>query len=311
MDLRALFFACLCGTVLPLANAQSPTAATPNPADYDAGPVLQAGLADAKFRWWAPPGVKLRGVLVLIPGRSGDGRGMAANPEWQALAAKAQFGIVACALINPQDNPYQYQNDPNGATTALIDSAVKTVLAQNKVPLQNPPLAFWGHSAGGIVSQNYCSRHPERVVGAVLLRSPRGPGGLAPGKEAIPLLVLVGKKDKPEWVQESLANYEKGHGQRAVWTLAAHPNEGHEAGKTQPLALAHLAAAIALRLPPPGGFSSEAVRPRRLSRESGWLGDPATGEIGTALTFKGKKADATWLLDESTAKAWQAYLQGQ
>ena len=260
--------------------------------------------------WWAPPDVKPRGVLVLIPGRGGDGRAMADNADWQALATKMQFGIVACALLIAQDNPFQYQQDPNGATSALINSAVKAILEQNKVPLKNPPLAFWGHSAGGNVSANYCSRHPERVVAAVLLRATAGPRELTPGKENVPMLVLVGKKDKPEWVSESIKSYEQGHARQARWTLAAHPNEGHEAGKTQPLAFAHLAAAATLRLPPPGsgGFSSEPVRPKRLARESGWLGDPTTGEIGSFSSYRGKKTNATWLLDESTAKAWQAYL---
>jgi len=315
MVARTLLFLFLFGMAAPLARAQNAGAApspssTPGLAEYDAGAVPQAGLVGAKFRWWAPANSKPRGVLVLIPGRGGDGRGMADNAEWQALAAKIQFGIVACNLVNPPENPFQYQNDPNGATTALIDAAVNALLAQNKVPLHNPLLAFWGHSAGGIVAQNYCSKHPERVVAAVLVRSPRGPGGLAPGKENIPLLVCVGKKDKPEWVSESLGNYEKGHAQHAEWTLAANPNEGHEVGKTQALAFAHLAAAAAQRLPTSAGFSSETVRPKRLTHESGWLGDPDTAEIASYLSFNGKKKDAVWLLDESTAKAWQAYLRG-
>lgn len=319
MATRFLVFLFLLGIVQPLSQAQNapPVAAVPGQsptvapsfAEYDAGAAPQIGLQAAKFRWWAPANVKVRGVLVLLPGRGGDGRGMAGNPTWQALATKIQFGIVACFLQNPQDNPFQYQGDPNGAISALIDKSVNAILAQNKVPLKDPPLVFWGHSAGGNVTQNYCSRHPDRVVAAVLARCPGGPGGLAPGKDNVPTLILVGKKDKPEWVSESLANYEKGHAVHATWTLALNPNEGHEVGNTQALASAHIAAAVAARLPVPM-FASESVKPKRLARESGWLGDSATYEIASYPSFSGKKTSATWLLDETTAKAWQTYLRG-
>jgi len=303
-----LFLFCMAAS---LARAQNVSPATPTPgfAEYDAGAAPQIGLQAAKFRWWAPANVKVRGVLVLVPGRGGDGRGMAGDPNWQALATKIQFGIVACFLQNPADNPFQYQNDPNGAVSALVDKAVNAILAQNKVPLKDPPLAFWGHSAGGNVTQNYCSRHPDRVVAATLIRCPGGPGGLAPGKESVPMLICVGQKDKPDWVKESLANYEKGHALHANWTLALNPNEGHEVGKTQALASTHIATAVALRLPAPM-FASESVKPKHLARETCWLGDPSTYEIANQATFTGKRKDAVWLLDEMTAKAWQAYLRG-
>ena len=311
-SLVSLFLFCI---AVSLARAQtaspvpSPSVA-PGFAEYDAGAAPQIGLQAAKFRWWAPPNVKVRGVLLLVPGRGGDGRGMAGNADWQTLATNIQFGIVACFLSNPPENPFQYQGDPNGAVTALIDKSVNAILAQNKVPLKNPPLAFWGHSAGGNVTQNFCSRHPDRVVAAVLMRCPAGPGGLAPGKENVPMLICVGQKDKPDWVKESLANYEKGHALHAVWTLALNPNEGHEAGKTQALSSAHISAAVAQRLPAPM-FASEEVRPKRIARESGWLGDPVTYDVASHFSFTGKKKDAVWLLDETTAKAWQASLRGQ
>lgn len=309
-----LLFSVAFGMTIAMAKAQdavpapSPSAAL-NLAEYDAGTVSEMGLESAKFRWWAPANVKLRGVLVLIPGRGGDGRGMAGNAEWQALATKIQFAIVACFLLNPKDNPFQYQGDPNGAVSNLIDKSVNALLAQNKVPLQNPPLAFWGHSAGGNVTQHYCAQHPERVVGAVLMRATAGPGALKPGKDGVPLLIFVGQNDKPDWVKASLANYEAGRAQHAVWTLALNPNEGHEVGKTQALSSAYLAAAVAARLPAPTA-SAESTKPKWLARESGWLGDAGTYEVAKYNQFTGKKEEAVWLLDETTANAWQAYLRG-
>ena len=122
------------------------------------------------------------------------------------------------------------------------------------------------------------------------------------------MMIFVGKKDKPEWVKASLDNYEKGHAQHADWTLALNPNEGHEIGKTQTLSSAHIAAAVALRLPAPT-FSSDTVKPKKLLKATSWCGNAETHEVASNSLFQGNKNKAVWLLDETTAKAWQAYLQ--
>ena len=296
-------------------------AATPLPApataDYDAGTLPKAtGLASARFRWWSPPAVPVRGVLVLLAGRGGDSRGMVGEKDWQALANQTRFGLVGAQLVNPPDNPYQFQEDQGGAISDLLNKAVTALLTQSGQKLKEPPLAFWGHSAGGNITQQYMSRHANRVAGAVLMRATGGPGSLAPGKDDVPTLICVGGKDKPEWVKDALANYEKGHKVRADWTLALNPNEGHEVGGTQGLALAYLLAAINARLPPAptaGVFASDSASPAtilRLNKQAGWLGDPTTNEVAEYDKFTGKKQDAVWLPDEPSAKAWQAYLRG-
>jgi len=284
-------------------------AANPH-SEYEAVSIPKtAGLEAARFRWWAPADIQVRGVLMLISGRGGDGRGMADDPKWQALATQLQFGIMGCMFQNPKDDTGTYQGDPNGVVSDILNKALDVELTQNGQTIKNPPLVFWGHSAGGNVTQQYLGRHANRVLAAVLVRATDGPGNLAQGKGDVPVMIFVGKKDKPEWVAASLANYEKGHAARAAWTLALNPNEGHEIGKTQPVAFAHIAAAVALRLPPKT-FSTEAAKPKQIDKEAGWLGDTETLEIAEYNQFKGKKKDATWLLNESVAKAWQEYLRG-
>ena len=308
-------------TAAPAPTPSAPTGAIPSPvastADYDAGTLPKAaGLVSAKFRWWSPPATPVRGVLVLLGGRDEDSRGMVGQKEWQTLATQTHFGLVGVQFINPPDNLYEFQEDPGGVISDLLNKAVDALLTKSGQKLKDPPLAFWGHSAGGNITQQYMSRHANRVVGAVLMRATGGPGGLAPGKDDVPTLICVGGKDKPEWVKDALANYEKGHKVRADWTLALNPGEGHEVGKTQPLALAYLLAAINARLPPApaasvfAGNSASPVTLLRLNKQTGWLGDPTSYEVAAYDKFEGKKQDAVWLLDEVSAKAWQAYLHG-
>ena len=309
--------------VATVAPAPPPATSTPAPvpvpstADYDAGTLPKAaGLVSAKFRWWSASAQPVRGVLVMLAGRGGDSRGMVGQREWQALATQVHFGLVGAQLVNPPDNLYQFQGDDGGVISDLLNKAVNALLTQTGQRLKDPPLAFWGHSAGGNLTQQYMSRHATRVAGAVLLRATAGPGSLAPGKDDVPTLICVGGKDKPEWVKDALANYEKGHKARADWTLALNPNEGHEPGRTQGVAIAYLLAAINARLPPAptaSVFASDSTAPPvllRLNKQAGWLGNPINYEVAEYDKFTGKKPDAVWLPDEASARAWQAYLRG-
>lgn len=55
------------------------------------------GFTTAEFRLWVPESVpKLRGVLVLLPGWQGDGRGMADDSAWQAFAEGEGFALLGC-----------------------------------------------------------------------------------------------------------------------------------------------------------------------------------------------------------------------
>ena len=288
-------------------------ASAPLTAEYDAGTLPAGlGLTSAKFRWWSPAETQVVGVLVLLEGRGGDSRPMVKQAEWQALAARTHFALMGAHLVNPPDDLYTFQGDPNGQISDLLDKAAKTLLDKTGQKLKDPPLAFWGHSAGGNITQQYMSRHANRVAGAVLMRATGGPGGLAPGKDEVPTLICVGGKDKPDWVKAALANYEAGHTTRATWTLALNASEGHEVGRTQALAVTYLLAAIERRLPSAHSTGSNldpgpAGPLKRLDKQAGWLGDPNTFEVAEYSKYPGKKQDAVWLLDETTARAWQTY----
>lgn len=298
--------------ILQTASAEDPAVAT-DPAEWDAGAVKGAALDKAQFRWWSPAGAKaLSGVFVLIPGRNGDGRGTAADPFWQQLATELNMGIVACYFFGEKDY-FTYQSDPTGDVAKTINEAVDQLAAQNGFPaLKKAPLALWGHSAGACVGEVYAARHPERLIAAINLKGPRGAGSLATGKDDVPILVIVGKNDKPEWVKSAVESFEAAQAKKAVWTLAL-ANEGHEGGNSQNLIAAFLRAVVPQRIgtAPMGaiGSSSTGNRPKRLTKTQAWLGDPETFEVAASSNFKGKKTTAIWLPDETTALAWQSFLK--
>ncbi|TLD71780.1 hypothetical protein FEM03_06480 [Phragmitibacter flavus] len=291
-------------------RAQSP--------EWDAGPKPNPHLDVATFRWWSPPETKtLRGVLVIIPGRNGDARNSVADAEWQAFAARTGFALVGCQL--QQDPGGKYQGDPDGSTAKVLNEAVNALAAANgHAYLKDPPLAFWGTSAGSNTAERYSQFHHKRVVAIASIKGTWGPGSWMREKADIPWLVCVGKTDKPDWVDTAVKYFEEGKSNRAAWTLALHPTEGHSTGNTKPLAIAFLQDVIALRLPASGGglgFGSAARSGsgsglQKMSLADGWLGDPETFETNAMGSFHGKKRDATWLPGEATAKAWVQYLKG-
>ena len=301
--------------------------------EWSGQPLAGVQIKTVAFKGWIPTQTEpLRGTFVLIPGRHGDGRGMAADPKWQELAASVGFAVIGCQFTD--GDPFLYQNDPQGEVSKAISTAVSRLAELSKHPeLDKAPLALWGTSAGSNVSANYASVFPVRVIAFASSKGTSGPRfELPPGKEEIPMLFAIGEKDKPEWVADSKKNIEAGLKKRAPWVVAISKNEGHEVGKSLELARPFLKAAIEQRFQAPktastnsasifkttprpmgGTATSPATAPVKLGKldpRNAWLGDPDTLEVAPAAMFKGNKTKAIWLPDEPTAKAWQDYLRG-
>lgn len=290
------------------ADPAAPAPAGPPTNEWDAGDRPNSHLDVARFRWWAPGGAKdLRGVMMIIPGKNGDGRGAVDNPSWRAFAEKVRFALIGAQL---QHSNGEYQSDPDGGTAEVLEKAVEKLAAANGWPqLKSAPIAFWGHSAGSNTGERFAFRNPKRVVALVSIKGTWGPGEYSKEKGDIPYLVCTGSKDKADWVKSSCGYYEMGKDKKALWTQALHPTEGHEEGKTKELALVFLTSATNLRMDPPSESGPPSSRLKDLNPSSGWMGDPKTLEIAAYADFKGKKKEAVWLPDEESAKAWKVYMQ--
>lgn len=285
--------------------------------EWEAEPLAEVDLKTVNFRAWLPEGDgPVNGILFLIPGRHGDGRGMSNDGDWQALAQSLRFAIIACQFAD--GDPSSYQSDTKNAVSKALDSAAeKLAELSSKTELADVPFAFWGQSAGSNVAANYCTYRPERVAALGSSKGTWGPGGEMPKrKDEIPMIFAVGKNDKAEWVENSLKSIEAGVKEKAPWTLAFHIKEGHELGGSLSVIRPFLKSAIRLRL----GLSEDGktssmtsssgkVKLEKVSTKQGWLGDPVSYEIAAVDSYSGKKKDAIWFPDEEVAKAWQVYLK--
>jgi len=301
--------------------------------DWTADALPGVKINTVAFKGWIPTSQQpLRGTLVLIPGRHGDGRGMADDQHWQALATDIRFAIIGCQFTNGE--PFIYQNDPQGEVARSINSAVERLAKESNHPeLVKAPLAFWGTSAGSNVSARYCIHFPKRVIAFASSKGTQGPSGdMPPGKAEIPMFFALGAKDNPEWIKSSQFNIGAGIKLHAPWALALQKNEGHDVGHSLDVAIPFLKAAIELRFTGPavapsdsssifktqspsfgqttnGGCQTLAVQLHKIDPHTGWLGNPETYEVARYGEFKGDKNKGIWLPDETTALAWKQYLE--
>jgi dienelactone hydrolase len=278
-------------------------------------PIRDVQINTVAYKAWIPERAEpLRGTLVLIPGRHGDGRGMADDAGWQEVGKATGFAVMGCQFTDGEPGLYQF--DQRGEVAKAINTAISKLAVLSKHPeLEKAPLAFWGTSAGSNVSAKYADHFPERVAAFASSKGTGGPGGqLGRGKDEIPMFFAVGMQDKAEWVAGSKSNIEAGLKKHAPWTVAYQKNEGHDIGSSLDVARPFLKAAIELRLSPAattggapsifktppktiGGTKTPAapVRLTKIDPRTGWLGDPEKMEIAPAATFKGPKAKAIWL----------------
>ena len=275
--------------------------------DFQGGPLPGVKLQTANFRLWLDEGkAGCKGVLVLVPGRHRDGRGMVEDSAWQELARNLDLALLGCQFSDGE--PFPYQNDEGGAVSASINRAlVHFSTAAGWSELAQAPVAFWGHSAGSNVAVNYVKAFPERVLAVASSKGTSAARGVTKQNVDVPMLFAIGKKDKAEWVEESVRCVEAGRDEKAFWTLAVHPSEGHEVGKSLTLCRAFLSSVVPARLKGTQEAGDGKVKLASLDPKDGWLGDPATMEVGSYADYQEKKKEAIWIPDEPSARAWQAY----
>ncbi len=273
--------------------------------EYDHGSDRNAVLEEAKFRLFIPEDLnRVRAVLVWVPGRNGDGRGKAENKGWQDFARENEIAFLACFLRGTKEDYSTYQTNDRGYTVEVIDKALEELAKESgHSEIADAPLALFGHSAGSNVSMLYAKHNPRPTIAVVAAKGPMGHGEVDSGNKRVPILAIVGAKDKPDWVKGSREAYEKGIQARAVWALAFHPNEGHGGTGSDELIKAYISALIDQRV------ATGQSTLKSVSKTEGWLADPESREIGSYSRFTGRKSDASWLPDEASAEAWKAYLE--
>lgn len=266
--------------------------------------------AKALFRFWCPDDLAaVRGVVVLVPGSNGDGRGMVSDADWQKFACQHQLALVGCWF---QDMPHEkykfiegYALASKGSGQALLDALNAFAATSQHDEVASVPLVLWGQSAGGQFNYEFTCWKPERVLAFVVNKGGIYYTHLAPeAARRVPGIFFIGENDLEFRKMSLYGIYAVNRRAHALWTLAVEPKAGHGVGRTPELARAFFAAVLPLRQPTPNAQALTALR-----EEDGWVGKLKSCEIR-----KGKMREdewSTWLPSEPVAHAWLIFVKGQ
>lgn len=284
-------------TPIPAAAA-APSTVTGTPSTYESEISPKANFTKADFRLRLLGAQPVKGILVLVPGLDGDGRGAVESARWQALAREFDLALVGCFMQGGG-----YHQAENGTGEALLD-ALKDFAKQSSHPeLNTVPLVMWGHSAGGQFNYNFVSWKPQRVAAFIVNKGGYYSGQPNGQSRKVPGLFFLGTKDSELRINSITGIYEKGRKLGALWALAPEANAGHEEGRTQEVANTFFKAILPHRLSSSGKLED-------VEERTGWLAAPEKKIIEPAATSKLTKSEAGWLPDEATAKAWLSLVGG-
>ena len=273
--------------------------------DYEAKP--RANYQKAAFRFWSPAYKdSIRGLLVLVPGTNGDGRGMADNGTWQAFAKKYRLGLVGVFFHGTEGS--DYCSVSGGSGEAFFEALKQFAEKSGHPEVATARLALYGESAGGQFDYNFVLWKPERVICFVVNKGGYyDQSGSQPRSRAVPGLFILGLKDEDYRVTAINGIWNEGRGRGALWALARQPNSGHEFSRTGALARAFFDPVLKVRLPGDTlGADPAPLNP--MDETKGWLGDLATFDIHDAAADSQTNRKAAWFPDQASATAWKAFV---
>jgi hypothetical protein len=291
---------------IPATTVASTTDATAGPPihlDYEVNP--QGNFTKAAYRFWSPAyNQPVRGVIVIVPGLDGDGRGMISSPTWQSLAKKYRLALVSCFLQGGN-----YYEAERGTGDALLE-ALKNFAEKSSHPeIAQAPLLLYGESAGGQFNYDFVLWKPERTMAFVVNKGGYYVGGEADSHvRAVPGLFFLGLKDSDLRIDAIKSRWSEGRKAGALWALAPQPNSGHEFSRTAAVAQVFFEGVLKNRLPDETLADSEGPAMKPMDEGHGWLGDLTSHEVHDGSTDTEPNRADSWFPDQDSANAWKKFV---
>ena len=219
---------------------------TTSDVQFPAGP----NFATAAFRWWHPAEIaSLRGVIVLVPGSNGDGRGQVEDAFWQEFATQHGLALVGCQF---RDHPHEnmnieeYARAGDGSGQALLDGVERLAVETGHSEVARAPLLLWGHSAGGQFNYEFTCWTPGRVRAFVVNKGGYYFTHLAPAAaRAVPGIFFIGGRDEAFRIESLRGIFAVNEKAGTAWKLVVEPEAGHEEGGTRQMAAAFFSEVLA------------------------------------------------------------------
>lgn len=287
-----------------------------------------SGTLTSSYSIYVPPASetpRIKGVVFLYPGSSGDWRFRVKDPIWQDAVRSLGFALIGA------DN-YGYTAIGSSASAAAFTlNNILTVAASvtGHAELVNVPIISMGTSLGGFSSTKWAYYLPSRTIAIAAQRGANSFSNNASGEQLnVHTLVIPGSIDSNGITNPpSLRNYYNYWRNatvdgRAAWCLdwmAEHDTFG--SNQTWALSWSWAAESIALRYPAntiPSVTAGNPIVLNNIPLSNGWLGQQsfATSSTGADRSsfctiapysqYAGDKGIASWLPNETLARVYQA-----
>lgn len=286
------------------------------------------GTALTNYRIYTPPAAetaRIRGVILVLPGSGDDFRYFANDAMFQTAARSLGFAVVACTNENLYWNMTQSQ-----AQTGLNNILTAAANVTGHSELVNAPIISTGYSAGAIISTSLACQVPDRLISIVAHKGAHAYQADNPTATGyVQSLWIPGSADpngvtKPSAIMNYFDDYRGTSNPDGQAAFAVDWRTGHSTNQNQgwSMAWSWMAETIAMRYPQNTVPSTVAGNPVVLLNEAledGWLGTrsyvtstdgsdhSSFVTISPYASYTGDKANASWLPNETLARAYQAF----
>lgn len=214
----------------------------------------------------------------------------------RALAAEHRIAILGTLRMGM---PNAVAND--GVIMGVIADAADAI---GRPELTTVPILLYGLSGGGRETSGFSARHPERVAG-LFLRSPARVDTLTTAAQwEVPTFMVLSELDAFVDNTALAAAFSVNRGTGGLWGMAMERGVPHHAlsAAQRQLTLDWLEAALQGRVNGSSGTLQTSME------QSGWLGDPSTGEVSPWGGFRGDRSSASWLPTGQFAGEWRTFI---
>jgi hypothetical protein len=194
--------------------------------------------------------------------------------------------------------------EDNAASDQLIlDALAEGSAASGAAGLAELPILLYGISGGSPEASGFAARNPEQTVGVFLKVPTALPAMTTETQLQVPVFIAQAELDAFVDNVAITASFAAGRSIGALWARAMEPGVPHHAltPAHQQTTLAWMDAALGKRL------AGNSGRIRKGVEQSGWLGDPSTGEVSPWGRYRGDRSMANWLPSRRAAEQWQAF----
>jgi hypothetical protein len=211
----------------------------------------------------------------------------------RALADARGVAILGTSLADMPDGAVSDQR--------ILDAIAAAAQASGHADLSSVPIVFFGLFGGAPEASGFAARYPERVAG-LLLKVPLSVAILtAEAQREVPTFMVLAELEV--FVDNvALGNaFTVNRGAGALWAMSVEPGVPHQAFTPafRSATVAWLNSVLGSRL------SGSAGRIHRVTEQSGWLGDPVTGEVSPWGRYLGDRTTANWFATREAADQWR------